>query len=132
MMTPREVAEHYGKHPETIRRDLRLGRIKGQKHRNGKHWEISELPEVRPLRGMVEKRCEICHEVIENNRKVLTTVEEKEQGGGGKVVDRHRFCSLLCIKSYVDLIVIRDVAVEPEPETGFISSIRRVFSGRTS
>ena len=81
---------------------------------------------------MVEKRCEVCHLVIENNRKVLTTVEEKEQGGGGKVVDRHRFCSVLCIKSYVDLIVIRDVAVEPEPETGFINAMRRVFSGRTS
>ena len=131
-MTPREVAEHFHRHPETIRRDLRLGRIKGQKHANGKHWQISDLPDVRPLMSMVKKRCEVCREIIENNRKVLTTVREKDGGGGGTVIDRHRFCSVLCLKSYVDLIVIRDVAVEPEPETGFINAMRRVFSGRTS
>lgn len=133
MMTPKEVAEYYGKHPETIRRDLRDGLLEGHKGPNGKTWEVSnDLPAVRNHRRMTPKTCEVCHIVIESGRKVLTTIEDREDGGGAHIIDRHRFCSMLCIKTYIDLAIIGDAAPEPEPESGFINAMRRVFSGRTS
>ena len=46
MMTPKEVADHYGMHPETIRRDLRDGLLEGHKAPNGKTWEVSDLPDA--------------------------------------------------------------------------------------
>ena len=132
MMTPKEVADHYGMHPETIRRDLRDGLLEGHKAPNGKTWEVSDLPEVRTHRRMTPKTCEVCHILIESGRKVLTTIEDRENGGGAHIIDRHRFCSMLCIKTYIDLAIIGDATPEPEPETGFINAMRRVFSGRTS
>ena len=126
-MTPKEVGEHYGRHPETIRRDLRDGRLEGHKG-NGTHWEIKDLPEQRPLRRMEKKTCESCHQPM-STRKVLTTVEDRPNGGGSNVVDRHRFCSIPCIKSYIDSAVISPS--QTQQDGGLLGTFRRMLSGNT-